>query len=285
MRRNNSSLNPSVNLQDYGNINLKDLGSEDASSNPSARTAVKRGSIFSGFNMGAMLEDELVDSKKKAQGLPTPTSMLRNPSGHMITEQGVAQQVINDDVQWKKLQAEMKEKGAVSGMSLKQNLNGLLQGRAKELPSQVRRASASAVPNKRRTSYIADFATSLILGEGEHEPARRLSMQTPVQLSAPNPGRRFSSFFADSPSTNITAREDQDKSIRQNYNGASSLAPVIDLSNLTTQFEQPQKWNERGSVARTLSISSHVIHEDFDSDDDSDEDDKISWFFLEGLKG
>ena len=101
-------------------------------------------------------------------------------------------------------------------------------------------------------------------------------MQTPVQLSAPNPGRRFSSFFADSPSTNITAREDQDKSIRQNYNGASSLAPVIDLSNLTTQFEQPSKCNNHGSVVSTSSISSHVIHDDFDMDDDSYHDEEIS---------
>jgi hypothetical protein len=40
----------------------------------------------------------------------------------------------------------------------------------------------------------------------------------------------------------------------------------------TMQFEQPPKWSKRSSVANTSFVSSHVIHEDFDLEDDSYED-------------
>jgi hypothetical protein len=54
-----------------------------------------------------------------------------------------------------------------------------------------------------------------------------------------------------------------------------SFAPMIDPLP-TTQFEQPSKCNNHGSVVSTSSISSHVIHDDFDMDDDSYHDEEIS---------
>jgi hypothetical protein len=243
----------------------------------SNRAAPKRGSIFSGFNMGAMFEDELVDTKKPPA--PPSASMLRNPSGRIVTKQGVAHQVISDDVQWKKLQEQMRQKGATSGMTLKQNLNGLLQDRAKELPSQSRKQPALAGVNRRRTSYITDFATSLILGEPDPgEPARRMSLPTQRKPMVPQvqqpERRRFSAFFAESAVPADKEGEEEPTIILERYSDPGpEFAPSIDLSRKSTDFEKPQK---RGSTVDSIngSTHSHVIYEgEHDSEEeDSDKD-------------
>ena len=230
--------------------------------------------------MVAMLDDELDSSKAKAQG-PPPSAMLRNPSGRLVTKQGVAHQVISDDVQWRKLQAQMREKGAVSGMMLKQNLNDLLQDRAKELPSQ-RKSSASrdASGNGRRTSYIADFATSLILGEGDQkdEPQRRrMSMPgqgftrklSPMPVPADTQRSRFSALFSET--STINSMEVPTITLRRSSHQGPSLAPSLQPRTITSQYEKPEKKaNKRHSSSSFSSISS--IHESNDSDDDSEVD-------------
>jgi hypothetical protein len=243
--------------------------------------------MFSGFSMGAMFEDELVDTKKPPA--PPSASMLRNPSGRIVTKQGVAHQVISDDVQWKKLQEQMRQKGATSGISLKQNLNGLLQDRAKELPSQTRKQPASAASaNRRRTSYIAEFATSLILGEPDHNQAnntaRRMSLPTQRKLVVPQvvqqpppERRRFSAFFTDSAVPVDKEGEKEPTIILERYTDPGpEFAPSFDLSRKKSiDFERPQK---RGSRADSMnnsmsgSIHSQVIYED---DYDSEEEESI----------
>jgi hypothetical protein len=153
--------------------------------------------------MAAMtLEDELVGEPKEQR--KNHSSLLRNTSGRMLSEEGVAHQVISDDAQWKKFQEQMRQKGAVSGMTLKQNLNGLLQDRANELQTPK---PAPGNASRRRTSYIAEFATSLILGDGD-QAGQRISAQTPLQQAkksnlSNHGGHRFSNFFTDG-----TARKD-----------------------------------------------------------------------------
>ena len=247
------------------------------------RAPAKRSSIFSGFNMVAMLDDELDANKTKSQG-PPPSAMLRNPSGRIVTKQGVAHQVISDDVQWRKLQAQMREKGAVSGMMLKQNLNGLLQDRAKELPSQ-RKSSASrdSSGNGRRTSYIADFATSLILGEGDpkDEPQRRrMSMpgqgfnrkMSPMPVLGDAQRSRFSALFTEASTSNNI--EEPKITLRRSSHQGPSLAPSLHTSRtITSQYEKPEKKaSKRDSSTSFSSISS--IHEANDSENDEDDDGK-----------
>lgn len=139
-----------------------------------ASTTRKRGSIFSAFKFD--FNDELESTKQEIEAKEhamksTPVEVVRE---HKMS---VAEQVVNDDEQWKKFRDQMRQGGAKTGMQLKNDLDGLLQNRAQELETS---GAAVPVPRNRRAS-LTDFASSLIRGDDGGRPSsnRRASTFVP----------------------------------------------------------------------------------------------------------
>lgn len=151
-----------TNLKDfssYGNIdsqrNLKAFSDPE----PSQKTVQsKRTSIFSAFafNFNDEVESTKQDMEAKEQKMKAaPVEGVRE---HKMS---VAEQVVNDEEQWQKFRAQMREGGAKTGMQLKHNLDGYLETRAQELETS---GAPVPVPRTRRAS-LTDFASTLIRGE------------------------------------------------------------------------------------------------------------------------
>jgi hypothetical protein len=88
-----------------------------------------------------------------------------------LTNQDAAQHVVNDDLQWKKMQQEMKAKGAVTSLSLKQSLIELLQERIKEMDTEKHKPVHDTTNHQNRRRSLTDSA-SLIARD---KPNRRNS--------------------------------------------------------------------------------------------------------------
>jgi hypothetical protein len=92
----------------------------------------------------------------------------------------VAEQVVNDEEQWQKFRAQMREGGAKTGMQLKHNLDGYLKTRAQELE-----ASGVAVPvSRNRRASLTDFASTLIRGDESRQNRRGSTFTMPNTRAA-----------------------------------------------------------------------------------------------------
>eukprot|EP00542_Grammatophora_oceanica_P000040 CAMPEP_0194067502 /NCGR_PEP_ID=MMETSP0009_2-20130614/86594_1 /TAXON_ID=210454 /ORGANISM="Grammatophora oceanica, Strain CCMP 410" /LENGTH=373 /DNA_ID=CAMNT_0038720533 /DNA_START=26 /DNA_END=1148 /DNA_ORIENTATION=+ len=158
-------------------VNLRDLG----------REPTKRKSMF-GISFNSMFQDE-IDTETRRQEQRRNHAVISCPTtGVRISKKGIAHEVVNNDEQWQEMKKQMKMKGAVNNMTLRQNLNGLLQDRVKAIPKD----QASQTASDRRTS-IADFATSLVRGDPDTSDTHSMNSSTSRRArSMGMPPRRLS---------------------------------------------------------------------------------------------
>jgi hypothetical protein len=118
------------------------------------------------------LEDEIKAKNEKQavikrdQERSKSTAIVSTKTGTRLTNRGAAQQVVNNELQWKKMQqqAQMKAKGAVTSISLQECLTELLQERIEEMENDERHQPKRSTPQQQmQRASLASFAISLVV--------------------------------------------------------------------------------------------------------------------------
>lgn len=142
---------------------------------------------FDGFAEEVEASKKVEESKLKAQ-VNKPTIISNPKTGQAHCKTSVAHQVVNDDQQWKQLQAQMRKNGGRTSLLLKHNLNGMLQDRVADLEEKGQ-GHETAIHKPKRTS-IADFASSLIRGDDSQKQKGPLRHSVSAVGAGPQPKQK-----------------------------------------------------------------------------------------------
>ena len=151
------------------------------------------------------LEDEIeAENEKQAQKqelqrlTSTAAIVCPNAGNTKLSRHDAAQQVVNDQLQWKKMQQQMKEKGAVTSISLKQSLGQLLKDRVKEMNDEGAKRTQPPQPRPALSTWRPSINTGNSLSsERRYSEPRSSTAGSSGHCSTGTPRRRFSLTLGD----------------------------------------------------------------------------------------